>query len=225
MRFPNDSGPIYRETIERGFPAEPWNTASNLIFLIILIYWSFRIYKSPHKHTFLKFALPLLLVGYIGGTLFHGTRSHEIWLLMDWVPIMLLCLAASIHFFIKLQAGKVMITLVSILPFISAFTLQKVPIDPHLRSLIGYITIATVIMYPILQFMRKHAFEQRYYAMSAILFFLIAITFRSIDLEVNTELFYMGTHWLWHLFGGITAHFLIAFVFFTETKTAIIKPS
>lgn len=223
MRFPNDSGPLYRETIERGFPTEPWNTASNLVFLFIVIYWSFRIYKSPEKYIFLKFALPVLLIGYLGGTLFHGTRSHEIWLLMDWVPIMILCLSASVYFFVKLKARKLTITLVSILPFLMAFTLQKANIDPHVRSLLGYGTIALVILYPMLQFIRQQAMAKSRYIFFAIVFFATAIIFRTIDLEVNPEWLYMGTHWLWHFFGGVAVHFLIAFIYHTETKSVIIK--
>ena len=30
---------------------------------------------------------------------------------------------------------------------------------------------------------------------------------------VDTAIFSMGTHWLWHLFGGIAVHFLIAYIY------------
>lgn len=225
MMFPNDSGPVYRETLERGFPVEPWNTASNLIFLIIVIYWSLRIYKDRRKYLFLKFAIPILFIGYVGGTLFHGTRSHEIWLLMDWVPIMILCVAASIYYFIRLNAGKLMITMVSVLPFITAFSLQKAPIDPHLRSLIGYATIAVVILFPFVQYMLRYARKQGRILVAALFFFAVAIFFRTIDLKVDQKVFFMGTHWLWHSFGGIAVHFLIMYIFLTDGKPAAITPT
>ena len=41
--------------------------------------------------------------------------------------------------------------------------------------------------------------------------FGIAVYFRSIDL--TQTLFPMGTHWLWHLFGGIAVHFMITYIF------------
>ena len=91
MKFPNDSGPIYLETTQGGFPVEPFNTFSNTIFLLLIIYWSLRVYRNPGQHKFLAWVLPVIGVSYIGGTVYHATRSHEFWLRLDWMPIMLLC--------------------------------------------------------------------------------------------------------------------------------------
>ncbi|MBS9463338.1 hypothetical protein KIM67_13045 [Flagellimonas sp. 389] len=44
-----------------------------------------------------------------------------------------------------------------------------------------------------------------------ILVFDIAVFFRSIDLKQSV--FEMGTHWLWHFFGGVAVHCLIAYIF------------
>ena len=56
--FPNDTGPIYKETIAGRFPVEPFNTYSNLIFLFIVIYFGIRIYKEPKNQWFLMITIP-----------------------------------------------------------------------------------------------------------------------------------------------------------------------
>ena len=132
MMFPNDSGPIYKETLEGGFPVEPWNTASNLIFLFILIYWSLKVYPMASRHLFLAWSLPVLLIGYIGGTMFHGTRSHEAWLLMDWVPIMVLCMAAVVHFIFKITRRWMQRLGILILIFAVSFGVRTLPLPPKI---------------------------------------------------------------------------------------------
>lgn len=100
--FPQDSGPIYLETVEGRFPVEPFNTYSNLIFLVLVIYWGLKVYRNPKEHQFLAWILPIIGASYIGGTIYHATRSHEFWLRLDWMPIMLLCGALVIYFIFKL---------------------------------------------------------------------------------------------------------------------------
>lgn len=103
--FPQDSGPIYQETIAGRFPVEPFNTISNFLFLLIILYFSRKVYANYKQHLFLAYCLPVLFIGFIGGTLYHATRSAEIWLLLDWVPIVLLCIATAIYFCFKIGKG------------------------------------------------------------------------------------------------------------------------
>ena len=213
LKFPNDSGPIYRETIEGRLIAEPWNTASNLIFLAIVLYWSFRIYKDVRHHGFLAFSLPVLLIGYIGGTIYHASRSHEVWLLMDWVPIVLLCLAVSFYFFLKLKIRPQYITMVIAFPFLVSFSADQLPIMSFLKNIIGYGTLALAILFPLFRYLYLQKWKNKHLIFLALSSFIIALSFRSIDLFIDTSVFYMGTHWLWHLFGGIAVHFLISFIF------------
>jgi len=213
LKFPNDSGPIYRETVESGFIIEPWNTASNLIFLAIVLYWSFKIRKNIKHHQFLAFGLPTLLIGYIGGTIYHATRSHEAWLLMDWIPIVLLCLAASVFFFRKLKIRRRIITSIVVFPFIMSFSLDALPMASYLSNLIGYGLIVLVILFPMFRYLQLNNWKHKKWVYLSLASFVIALSFRSIDLMVDTTIFSMGTHWLWHLFGGIAVHFLISYIY------------
>ncbi len=54
---------------------------------------------------FLLIAMPVLAIGGIGGTLYHGFRISQLFLLMDWMPIMFICVSAAIFFFNR-ASGK-----------------------------------------------------------------------------------------------------------------------
>ena len=96
--MPNDTGPIYMETLMGRFPVEPWNTYSNLLFLALIVFWFFRVRRNVRDHRFIAYSLPVFLLGWVGGTVYHATRSHEVWLFLDWAPIALLALAVAIFF-------------------------------------------------------------------------------------------------------------------------------
>src|SRR3954471_21330001 len=78
-----DHGPLYTETpaeLKAGAPypgtiAEPWNAATAFLFVLIVVYWVARLRGRLKRHSFLAVALPLLFVGGVGGTLYHGLRN------------------------------------------------------------------------------------------------------------------------------------------------------
>lgn len=211
LKFPNDSGPIYLETIEGRFPVEPFNTYSNLIFVALLIYWGLRVYKSPRKHQFLAWVLPIIAISYVGGTIFHATRSHEFWLRLDWMPIMFLCLALVAYFVFKLvkpwwQRLALLIVLLG-----ASFFLRVLPIPPGLQISLGYVITSMTILLPLIWYLIHTQGRNWGLVVVAFLIFGIAIYFRSVDLRQS--FLSMGTHWLWHFFGGVAVHFLIAYIF------------
>ncbi len=209
--FPQDSGPIYMETAEGRFPIEPFNTYSNLIFLVLIIYWGIKVYRNPKQHQFLAWVLPIIGISYVGGTVYHATRSHEFWLRLDWMPIMLLCAALVIYFIFKLvKSGWQRFLLITVL-LGASFLLRVLPIPTGLRISIGYVITAATILVPIVWYLVKTRSKNMGYVIVAFLIFAVAIFFRSIDLHQN--FFPMGTHWLWHILGGIAVHFLIAYIF------------
>jgi hypothetical protein len=64
MVMPLDQGPTYIETIMGRFPVEPWNTASNLLFLVIILYWVWRLKGQIRAHRFIAGADHQLGRGY-----------------------------------------------------------------------------------------------------------------------------------------------------------------
>ncbi|TDQ27930.1 ceramidase domain-containing protein [Tenacibaculum caenipelagi] len=215
-RFPNDSGPIYQETIAGRLPVEPFNTFSNLIFIVLLIYFGRRIYQNPKQHPFFLFAIPVIFISWIGGTMFHGTRSHEFWLLLDWIPIMIVCLGAIIYFIRKIKKkwwqriGILLgMLIVSILP-------RFLPIPIGYRTSFGYAVTALAVVTPLVWYAYKTHWRNVKYIAYGGAVFGIALLFRTLDKKV--ELLPMGTHWLWHTFGGIAVFFLLYYIYKDEQE-------
>ena len=209
--FPQDSGPIYLETIDGRFPVEPFNTYSNLIFLVLIVYWGIKVYRNPRQHQFLAWMLPIIGISYVGGTVYHATRSHEFWLRLDWMPIMLLCAALVIYFIFKLVNSWWRRLLWITVLLSASFLLRILPLPAGWRISLGYVITAATILIPITWYLIKTKGKNISLVVTAFLIFAIAIFFRSIDLHQN--FFPMGTHWLWHLLGGIAVHLLIAYIF------------
>lgn len=209
--FPKDFGPVYLETTQGRFPVEPYNTYSNLIFLAIIIYWGLKVYKNPRQHLYLAFAIPIIAVSYIGGTVYHATRSHEFWLRLDWMPILFLVATLVIYFVFKLvnKCWKRIIFIVVLLGI--SFLLRVLPMPSAWRITLGYAISAGTILVPILLYLKKTDWNNVYLVALSFGIFGVAIAFRIMD--KLQDLLPMGTHWLWHFFGGIAVHFLIAYIF------------
>ncbi len=211
QQFPNDSGPLYLETMEGRFPVEPFNTFSNLVFLAILIYWGSKVYRNRGQHLFLAWVFPIIFISYVGGTVYHATRSAELWLLLDWVPIMLLCIALVCYFVFKIVGAWWQRTLFIVVILGLSFMVRALDMPKGLRISIGYGITALTILVPMAWYLLKTKWKNLGLVSAAFVVFGLAIFFRSIDLE--QEILSMGTHWLWHFFGGIAVHFMIAYIF------------
>ncbi|GLB53218.1 hypothetical protein NBRC110019_22580 [Neptunitalea chrysea] len=219
MKLPHDSGPIYKETLMTRFPVEPFNTLSNLLFLAILIYFGIKVYRNPKKHMFITCTLPVIFIGYVGGTIYHATRSAEIWLYMDWVPIMLSCLAATIYFIFKSTSSVWQRILWIGLTLVINIGERLLPIPKKYVISIGYILTAIGVLLPIFVYLYKTHWVQTKWIIFSILSFALAISFRILDKHL--DFLTMGTHWLWHTFGAIAVFFLITYIY----KDDITKPA
>lgn len=209
-----DHGPLYRETDLTRTIVEPWNTFSNLFFLLIVIYWLRKIFKSSKNHRFLWFALPLIFVGFVGGTLYHATRSHQVWLLMDWVPIMFLSLACSFYF--SKKNGHSLLKTLSIL-FLPAGSIMAIhytfKIPMYISMSLFYSSLALALFYPLFYYSWQRNKRHLDVLIKSVVIFILAALFRSTDHVFPTSFFPMGTHWLWHSLGAIAVHFSIKFIF------------
>ena len=149
LSFPQDSGPIYQETMAGRLPVEPFNTYSNIFFLIIIIYFSVKVYRDYSNHRFLAWSLPVLFLGFIGGTVYHATRSHDVWMYMDWLPIVILCLAVSVYYTIKLKMSRKSRFILILIILFLVFGVRMIPWAPGLKTSIGYIATAIGLLLPI----------------------------------------------------------------------------
>ena len=214
--FPNDSGPIYQETIAGRLPVEPFNTFSNLIFIAILIYFGSRIYKNPKQHPFFLFAIPVIFISWVGGTMFHGTRNGEFWLLLDWVPIMVVCLGSLVYFVGKIKKQwwervlfVITLLLIAILP-------RMLTIPVGYRTSFGYAVTAVTVLTPLVWYAYITHWKNVKSIILGLLVFGVALLFRTLDNKVL--LLPMGTHWLWHIFGGVAVFFLLCYIYKDEQE-------
>lgn len=211
LSFPQDSGPIYQETLAGRLPVEPFNTYSNIFFLIIIIYFSLRVYSDYKNHKFLAWSLPILFLGFIGGTVYHATRSHDVWMYMDWLPIVVLCLAVSVYYTIKLKTSRKKRFLLIIFILFLVFGVRFIPLPQHVKTSVGYIATALGLLLPIITYFYTTKMHHWGYILFAFLSFGLAISFRILDNFVY--ILPMGTHWLWHTFGALSVFFLMNYIY------------
>ncbi len=208
-----DSGPIYKETVLGRLPVEPFNTASNLIFLLVIIYFLLKVSRSQQPQWFIKGMLPVFFIGWVGGTVYHATRSGELWLLMDWVPIVILSGACSIYFifksFVTITKRLLFIILVvalNVAPRILNFS------DGYGNS-IGYAGTALGVIMPIVIYLKQTLWIRARYFVYSVAAFLVALSFRTLDKKFDMDYLWMGTHWLWHLLGGVAVFWMMLYIY------------
>jgi len=217
-----DRGPLYTETPQEirdlqpfsGSVAEPWNTVTASFFVVIVLVWIVRLRGRYSQYPFLLVTLPILLVGGIGGTLYHGSRSWVGYFLMDVVPINILGLAVSVYLWIrlgpKLRHFFAMLIVLSLIMLTGQFTLPKV-----WAINLSYAGLALIILVPIVLCLIRTRGRHAGWIVTALVSFVIAWFFRLADV-LDPPLLPMGTHWLWHTFGALTTAALSEYVYRIE---------
>jgi hypothetical protein len=214
----HDFGPIYAETDPSHFPVEPYNSFSNLIFLVIVILYFRRTGLSFAKFPLTVSSLPILFTGFVGGTIYHATRSHSLWLFLDFIPIAVLVFCAAVYFWKRLTSRLLLAILIGpLLLIVLRFILSQFELSRYVVISLSYSAMALTILLP--------AFIYAFRTHRGILpllwgslgFFVIAVIFRSLDSWPQVSaLFPMGTHFLWHIFGGISTCLMMEAIYRDE---------
>lgn len=218
-----DGGPIYTETQLDRFIVEPLNASSNVLFLIIAVFWALRVYREPQPNRFLGACLPVLFLGFVGGTVYHAFRAHPFWLLLDWLPIFGLTVAASVRYVRKLSPPWAVVGLSYGIPFL-CLSLIAASLPEHLIEVVmpalGYTTLALWVLAPLVAYVVRHPGVNWRPIVSAVGLFVAAITFRSLDRLAPFPFEETGTHFLWHIFGAASAHFVVLFIYLDDKRAA-----
>lgn len=204
-----DGGPVYAESDFTQFIVEPWNAVSALLFLIIVGYWAYKLRSQYKEHLFLSVIIPILAIGGIGGTIYHAFRVAYFYMLMDWVPILILCLAASAYFFARaLKSWPTGIGLMLGSFVLQAFVFEFFP--ARLAINISYILLAALVLVPTAWVLYQTRYKAGSHVLLAVIAFSLAIFFRIADPWVWIP---MGTHFLWHLFGALACHCMLNYLY------------
>jgi len=190
---------IYCERLDASFWAEPINAISNLSF-IVAGFFLWRL-KTPRSNLM---AILVILIG-LGSFSFH-TVANRLTSLLDVLAIALYLVAFA--FLIPKQWSKnaLLIQLGSVLMLIVSIVLAQLlisyskPALPWLPSGMYLGAWLALIMFAwVTQYSNKAA--ARFLWLAAIVF-PASLLSRQLDMPLCDSI--GGTHWLWHLFNGIT---------------------
>ncbi|WP_316762931.1 hypothetical protein [Pedobacter aquatilis] len=213
---PPDGGTMYTETnLHQLFP-EPLNAITSCFFLAIAVYFTFKIGGSFKQHTFMSLVLVLLYIGGIGGTTYHGFRRWPIFIMMDWLPIMLLCLSAGVYFLARITKWYFAVFIVFIYAMFQFFLRKEFTGgDFQIFININYAFMAALVLFPVFGYLLKTNWKNGKWVGFALIAFVFALTFRIAD---KWEILPMGTHFLWHTFGAVASFCMLNFIYLVNAK-------
>lgn len=217
-----DGGPVYVETVSHqhelmhGGIVEPWNATTAVFFLLIAVYWAWQQWKRPAGSTNRRlklWAAGILALGGIGGTIFHGTRSHVIWLMLDVLPIIILIFMYCIYLFRKMGALKQAFVLIA-LSGLLRLTFRWIGLTEQAGITVGYASMGLLILYPIVLYLQKLQYANARWVLAALGAFAMALIARISDSHFADFLLQNwphGTHFIWHSMGAVAVACLIHF--------------
>lgn len=209
---PADGGMLYTETNLNHILPEPLNMLSAALFLIPAIYWLIKIKAFSRHHIFLSLAAWLLLIASIGGTAYHGLRRWRIFIFMDWLPIALLCLMASVYFWYKLS-GKWHSGLLALTVFAAVVSGVRLLLPFHNLQLaisLNYGVMVLMVVLPLTLLLIRMRGHNLLLVILSLFSFSVALFFRIAD---SWDLLNSGTHFLWHVFGCIATSLIFIFIY------------
>lgn len=212
-----DGGPWYAEThITDSLIVEPWNAISSLAIAAPAIYFLWKIRKHPKQYGFLLAAIPFLFLNGLGSTLFHGLRTSRIFLLMDFMPALILTLMITVYFWSRVLPKWWMSFAVITPVFLLRFgVIDLIPGQGGMNT--SYMISGIAFLSPVFLILRKYQFKKTINIIIGAICFVLAIYFRQVDKEF-TDLLPFGTHFLWHIFSGIGAFLLADYLYFIRNR-------
>lgn len=206
-----DRGPIYVETHLDRLIAEPWNAATAVLFLVLAAYWLIRLRGRYRRHAFLTACMFILIVGGVGGTVYHAFRSHMVWLFMDWLPILLLAVAVAVWLWLRALRPWWLVFIV-VPPFIVLPPMGFRALPHHMAINCGYSAQALLLLAPAVIVLVRTRGAHWPWPAGALVCFVLALLARAADSAAGSFL-PMGSHWLWHVFGAATGHCMSMYIY------------
>lgn len=215
-QLPPDGGMLYTETNMAQLFPEPLNAITSGFFLAIALYWTFKMKGKFKSNPFLTYCLVLLYIGGIGGTVYHALRQWSVFIMMDWMPIMLLCVSAGVYFLA--QSSKWYYAVLMVVGYVGLqFSIRNLlsADNVHLFVNINYALMALLVLLPVLKYLIYTQWKAGKWVGYALLSFALALTFRIAD---KWEWLSFGTHFLWHSFGAIATFCMFNYIYLTQNK-------
>jgi hemolysin III len=214
-----DMGPIYHETDINHldhFIVEPFNAFSSLsMSLAAALIWFLLVRRDHRSYPFLSYVMaPLIFIGGVGSTLFHGFRTSQFFLLMDWLPILLLTILLSLFYWYRVYSRWYFVVIM-VFAILFVRMLPMMFFNGSAAINVSYFVSGLVIVIPMFIFMLRTQFVYWQYIALSVVALLLALMFRYTD-DFEHLILPMGTHWLWHVFSATGAWFLGVYMFKTN---------
>jgi hemolysin III len=216
-----DGGPVYTETDMSQFIVEPWNALSSLFIIVPAIIWLNRIRNEPEHYLFIIYLTVLMIAGGLGSTLFHAFRISKFFLFMDVLPAAIISLSVGIYFWIKVVRKWYFVLMIVLISFAPRYFLFN-QLSRHTAINISYAITGFFIALPLIIIMTKTSKYYIYLVVITVTMFSLALFFREAD-TYSIPFLPMGSHFLWHVFSGFGAYFLLKYLF-VDKITPVQKP-
>ena len=221
-RLLSDMGPVYHETNLDHLDhlvVEPFNAFSSLAMsLAAFLIWALLLKTNYKQYPFLAYIFaPLIFIGGIGSTLFHASRSSQFFLLMDWLPVLLVTILLSLFYWYKIFPKWYFVVIMTFV-ILFARILPALMFKGSIAINISYFVSGVLILIPLFIYMLRNQFQYWQFIAFSVVALLLALFFRYAD-DVEYLVLPMGTHWLWHIFSGLGAWFLGVYIFKTSQTT------
>ncbi|HEV3146488.1 MAG TPA: hypothetical protein VGZ47_21555 [Gemmataceae bacterium] len=225
-----DRGPIYTETLyhhaayeaNNWHVVEPCNAITASVFIFIVGFWLIRLRGQYRRHPFVLAGMVILLVGGVGGTIYHAFRQWPVFLYMDFGPIALLSLMAAIYLCARLRLQWYLVVLAIFGIVLLNFFLFLLDLAGQVRILVGYLLLAVLIVTPLALVLIRTRGRHSQWIKLGVVSFAFAILFRYLDPVLST--LPTGTHFLWHLGGAATTYCLIEYFSRIEIEPLAASP-
>lgn len=195
---------------------QPFNTISNLFFIMVAIFLYYFYKSNKIKDVKSKLFLYLIVLIGIGSFLWH-LRENSITYFSDAIPVILFFIAYIYFLILHLIKSKrtriyvivIYSILITLLWIILRFAIKDSIII--MNEAYGYflVLLSFIIILIYTYIKKRHIFRK---IMVFFLLFLSAFVFRQIDLLV-CPYFIFGTHFIWHFFTAIAAYFAVRFLY------------
>jgi len=206
-----DGGPVYAESGGEGFLVEPWNALTSLLMLIPVIYWLWKLRIETGTYKFMLYIIPLMALGGIGSTLFHGFRASIAFLIMDVAPSALLTLSLAIYFWYKLLKKWYWVLILFVPMFLVRFLVFAM-LPEHAAINLSYAITGITILLPIPVLLYRLNYKGLWPIALSLFSFGLALMFREADARAAMY-FSIGTHFLWHVFSAIGGYFILQYLY------------
>jgi hemolysin III len=220
---PKDKCGFYAETNLNAFPVEPLAAFTNLIFPAVIIYWTVKTKFRIRLYPLIVIIMPLMTAAFFFGTMFHILRNDVIWHHLNMLSILYAVIAGNIYLWrrvVKSWWKTFLLTLLTPVLF-QIFILLIQPVDK-----ISVSTVFTVMFLSILIPSALHCIKNRYHNFHLLvvssIFFGSGIILRTADKYfLDTSL--PGTHFLWHIAGGISIFFFLKYIYESDKEYTVKK--